>query len=109
MLADEKSRRWVENFSDQWLQTSQLGNVAVDRNYYPRFKDSLKQLMRQETYAAINDVFRNGAPATDLLDADHVFVNQALAGHYRLANKVRGEEFQKVALDEKSPRGGLIT
>jgi hypothetical protein len=35
MLKDEKSRRWVERFADQWLQTSQLGNVAVDRNYYP--------------------------------------------------------------------------
>jgi hypothetical protein len=108
MLKDEKSRRWVERFADQWLQTSQLGNVAVDRNYYPRFRDAIKELMHQETYEAVNDVFRNGASALNLLQADHVFVNQTLAGFYKLRG-VRGEEFRKVAVDEKSHRGGLLT
>ena len=108
MLKDEKSRRWVERFADQWLQTALLGNVAVDRNYYPKFKDTIKDLMQRETYEAMNDVFRNGSPALDLLKADHVFVNQTLASFYKLKG-VRGEEFQKVAVDEKSHRGGLLT
>lgn len=108
MLQDERSRRWVENFADQWLKTSQLFNVAVDANYYPRFKDEMKDLMRQETIEAVNDVFRNGATALDLLRADHVFVNQTLAGFYRLRG-VQGDEFRKVAVDEKSHRGGLLT
>ena len=108
MLKDEKSRRWVERFADQWLQTSQLGNVAVDRNYYPKFKDTIKELMHKETYEAVNDVFRNGSSALNLLQADHVFVNQTLAGFYKLRG-VRGEEFRKVPVDEKSHRGGLLT
>lgn len=108
MLQDEKSERWVENFADQWLQTSMMFNVAVDANYYPRFKDSLKDLMRQETIEAVNDVFRNGAPALDLLKADHVFVNQTLAAFYGLKG-VKGDEFKKVPVDEKSHRGGLLT
>jgi hypothetical protein len=108
MLKDEKSRRWVEHFTDQWLHTSQLGNVAVDRTYYPKFRDTIKGLMHQETYEAINDVFRNGSSALDLLQADHVFVNQTLANFYKLRG-VRGEEFQKVSVDEKSNRGGLLT
>jgi hypothetical protein len=108
MLKDERSRRWVEHFADQWLQTSQLGNVAVDKNYYPRFRDTIKELMHQETYEAVNDVFRNGSSALNLLQADHVFVNQTLAGFYKLKG-VRGEEFRKVPVDEKSHRGGLLT
>jgi hypothetical protein len=108
MLKDEKSRRWVERFADQWLQTAQLGNVAVDRNYYPKFKDTIKELMHQETYEAVNDVFRNGSSALNLLQADHVFVNQTLAAFYKLRG-VRGEEFRKVEVDEKSHRGGLLT
>jgi len=108
MLKDEKSRRWVERFADQWLQTALLGNVAVDRNYYPKFKDTIKDLMQRETYEAVNDVFRNGSSALNLLKADHVFVNQTLAAFYKLKG-VRGEEFQKVAVDEKSQRGGLLT
>mgnify|MGYP001971818086 FL=1 len=108
MLKDEKSRRWVERFADQWLQTALLGNVAVDRNYYPKFKDSIKDLLQRETYEAVNDVFRNGSSALNFLKADHVFVNQTLASFYKLKG-VRGEEFQKVAVDEKSHRGGLLT
>ena len=108
MLRDEKSRRWVERFADQWLQTSKLYNVAVDKNYYPRFKEPLKDLMRQETIEAVNDVFRGGSPALDLLDAEHVFVNQTLAAFYQIKG-VRGREFQKVAVDEKVNRGGLLT
>ena len=108
MLKDDKSRRWVERFADQWLQTSQLGNVAVDRNYYPKFKDTIKELMHKETHEAVNDVFRNGSSALNLLQADHVFVNQTLAGFYKLRG-VRGEEFRKIPVDEKSHRGGLLT
>ena len=108
MLKDDRSQRWVENFTDQWLKTSQLFNVAVDGNYYPRFRDSLKDLMRRETVEAVNDVFRNGASALDLLKADHVFVNQTLAGFYKLRG-VQGDEFRKVAVNKKSHRGGLLT
>jgi len=108
MLSDEKSRRFVEHFTDQWLQTSLLFNVAVDRTYYPRFKDPLKDLMRNETLEAVNDVFRNGSTALDFLNADHVFVNQTLASFYQLKG-VRGDEFRKVAVDPESHRGGLLT
>jgi hypothetical protein len=108
MLDDEKSRRFVERFTDQWLQTSKLFNVAVDRTYYPRFKDPLKDLMRQETLEAVNDVVRNGSPALNLLKADHVFVNQTLAAFYQL-KRVRGEHFRKVTLNKDDHRGGLLT
>ena len=108
MLDDEKSRRFVERFTDQWLQTSKLFNVAVDRSYYPRFRVPLKELMRQETLEAVNDVVRNGSPALNLLKADHVFVNQTLAGFYQL-KKIRGDHFRKVTLDKNDHRGGLLT
>jgi len=108
MLKDEKSNRWVERFTDQWLQTSKLFNVAVDKNYYPGFRDSLRELMRQETIEAVNDVFRNGAPALNLLKADHVFVNQPLANYYKIKG-VRGDSFRQVTLNERDNRGGLLT
>lgn len=108
MLSDEKSQRWVRHFTDQWLQTSKLYNVAVDRNYYPKFKDSLKELMHRETLESVNDVFRNGASALELLKADHVFVNETLAAFYQLKG-VKGDEFRKVAVREDDNRGGLLT
>ena len=108
MLRDKKSRRWVEHFTDQWLQTSNLFNVAVDRNYYPRFKPSLKELMRSETVESVNDVFRHGSPALDLLDANHIFVNQTLAVFYKIKG-VKGTEFRKVVVNKNANRGGLLT
>ena len=108
MLNDKKSRRWVEAFTDQWLQTSKLFNVAVDKNYYPRFKESMKKLMRLETVESVNDVFRNGSSAIDLLNADHVFVNQELAAFYRIKG-VQGADFRKVSVKDGDNRGGLLT
>ncbi len=108
MLADEKSKRWVETFADQWLQTSKLYNVAVDRNYYPKFRDTMKKLMHRETIESVADVFRKGSSALNLLKADHVFVNQTLAGFYQIKG-VRGSEFTKVPVGGKGNRGGLLT
>ena len=108
MLKDEKSKRLVERFTDQWLDTSNLFNVAVDSSHYPDFKDQIKPSMKQETVGSINDVFRNGAPALDLLEADHVFVNQDLAKYYEIKG-VSGPEFRKVKVEGDSIRGGLLT
>jgi hypothetical protein len=108
MLGDEKSKRLVEGFADQWLDTSKLFNVAVDLAHYPDFKDGIKPAMKQETIGSINDVFRNGAPALDLLKADHVFVDQNLAKYYNIEG-VSGPEFRKVKVGGDSIRGGLLT
>lgn len=108
MLKDSRSRRLVENFTDQWLHTSLLFNVSVDKLYYKGFKDSLKSLMHRETIEAINDVIRNNAPVINLLKADHVFVNDQLAKHYGLKG-VFGSQFRKVPVSETDNRGGLLT
>ena len=108
MLQDKRSRRFVETFTDQWLHTGELENVVVDSLHYPSFRDSLKVFMRQETIEAVNDVLRMGAPALDLLDAEHVFVNKELAKYYGVSSG-KGNEFSKVKLGPDSKRGGLLT
>ena len=107
MLKDERSRRFVEKFTNQWLHTSELDNVVVDNIHYGSFREELKNYMRQETIEAVNDVLRNGAPALDLIKADHVFVNRELGRYYGL--KVKGNGFVKTKLGANSNRGGLLT
>jgi hypothetical protein len=80
----------------------------VSNAHYKGFKNSLKPIMRQETVEAINDVFRNGASALNLLKADHVFVNDELARFYKLRG-VHGSEIRKVSIKESDRRGGLLT
>ena len=108
MLKDPKAHRLVENFTDQWLHTSTLFNVAVDTLYYKGFKDSIKKLMHKETYATIDAVLRKNSPAVNLLKADHIYVNDELARYYGVKGVV-GSHFRKVPVTAKSNRGGLLT
>lgn len=108
MLNDEKSRRFVEKFTTQWLHTGEIENVVVDSIHYPGFKDSIKKAMLQETIESVNEVVRNGASAIDLIKSDYIFVNKDLAKFYG----VKGggvNEFQKVKVGPDSKRGGLLT
>jgi hypothetical protein len=109
MLKDDRSKRLVENFSDQWLQTEKMFNIAVDNDYYKTFKQGLHMpLLRQEVIESVNDVFRNGQSALNLIKSDHVFINDKLAKLYDIPN-VKGNSFRKVKLAANSVRGGLLT
>ena len=109
MLKDERAKRLVENFSDQWLQTNSLFDVAVDVDIYKKFDQAVfMPLMRQEVIESINDVFRNEQSALNLLKSNYVFVNSTLAKHYGIPG-VKGNDFQKIKLPANSPRGGLLT
>jgi hypothetical protein len=44
----------------------------------------------------------------ELIDSNYTFLNQRLAEHYGITN-VSGDEFRHVALDDESPRGGILT
>ncbi|MCM8543482.1 MAG: DUF1592 domain-containing protein [Lentisphaeraceae bacterium] len=109
MLKDERSKRLIENFSDQWLQTDQMFNVAVDVDIYKKFNQGLYMpLLRQEVIESVNDVFRNGQSALNLIKSDYAYVNETLAKHYDIPG-VKGNEFRKVKLPANSSRGGLLT
>jgi hypothetical protein len=61
--------------------------------------------MRREVATTFNYIVRHDRPLTDLLDSDYTFVNERLAQIYGLSG-VKGEQFQKVALNTKA-RGGV--
>ena len=41
MLADEKSKNFLENFPGQWLQLRKLAGVNPDKDLFPGFDDTL--------------------------------------------------------------------
>ena len=43
MLQDPRSRRFVDQFTEQWLHLNVLDSVAIDKKYYPGFDENLKQ------------------------------------------------------------------
>jgi mono/diheme cytochrome c family protein len=106
MLADPKSRRFVENFAGQWLDVEQFGSVEPAKEYKD-YDAALKAASREEPLAFFQHVLRENLPVTAFLDSDFVVVNERLARHYGIEG-VRGEAFRKVALHPEHHRGGVL-
>jgi mono/diheme cytochrome c family protein len=107
MLNDPRSMRFVRQFTEQWLHLDYVDRVAVDREYYPRFDDSLKKHMREETQAFFAELIRSDLSAMNLLSSEFAMLNEPLAKHYGIEG-VFGRAFRRVDLEVDSHRGGLL-
>ena len=108
MLADRRSQRMVNSFSDQWLGLRGLNKVTPSLKLYPEFDDLLNHYLPLETRTFLGHLIRNDLPAETLIDADFSFLNQRLARHYGI-DGITGQELRKVRFPPESPRGGLLT
>ncbi|WP_245576497.1 DUF1592 domain-containing protein [Flexithrix dorotheae] len=108
MLADPKSKRFAEIFSSQWLGIDKLTDKGpvVDPEKYPEFTTSLRHNMYKETVEYFYYVLTQSKNLLDLINSDYTFLNQELAAFYNI-DGVKGKEFQKVGLIDKS-RGGIL-
>ena len=102
MLADPRSRRFSENFVQQWLGTDGLKSVV----HVP--DSSLMEAMQQEPVAFFEDVLNRNSSVLDFIHSDYAVVNERLAGHYRIAG-VHGPHFRHVPIEPQANRGGILT
>jgi hypothetical protein len=107
MIDDPKAGALVRNFTGQWLQLRKLAGAAPDPELFPDFDDDLREAMREETEQFFADVVSRDGSVLEFLDTSHTFINERLAGHYRIEG-VSGAEFRRVALAGRQ-RGGLLT
>ncbi len=107
MLKDPRSERFVEDFTGQWLGLKKIELMKPDPKLYEDYDPLLESLMRRESETFFASMLDDNLPVTSFLDSDFVTINDRLARHYGIEG-VKGTEFRKVALDEKSPRGGLL-
>lgn len=108
MVADQRSQAFVENFSGQWLQLRALESVSIDRARFPEYDDRLRGDMVAEATRFFGDVLASNRSVLDLVDSRDTFLNERLATHYAIPG-VKGGEFRRVTLPERSPRGGVLT
>ena len=112
MIADSRSRNFVDHFTNQWLDLAGLDRVAINPSYYPQFDDRIKSMMRQETQSFFGEVLRHDLSAMNLIDSDFMMLNEPLAKHYGIPQRddyPRGGEFQRVRIASGESRGGLLT
>ncbi len=110
LLDDERSRRFVEAFTDYWLDLRKIDDTTPSQTLYNDYElnDPLKLAAIEETRLFVAEMLREDLPARNLVDSKFTFLNETLARHYGIAG-VEGVAMRKVALDEASVRGGLMT
>ena len=102
MLADPRSRRFSQNFVEQWLGLDRMNSVTHVTD------GALREAMQDEPIAFLDEVLRHNHSIMDFIHSDYAMVNERLAAHYQIP-KVYGPHFRKVPVTPQTNRGGLLT
>jgi len=124
MLADKKSKRFIENFTLQWLSIRKLLTVPINRQLYPRFlyrvpigetagtemgyRPSVRDYMMQETIGFVAHLIDQNLSVLNIVDSDFAVLNERLAIHYGVAG-VKGMQMRPVPIHPEHHLGGLLT
>ena len=107
MLADGRTRRLATEFGCAWLHVHGLDELdEKSERHFPDFK-ALRGSMYEETRQFLTDFFRSNGSVLNLLDADHTFLNEALATHYGIPG-ITGHHWRRVDGIRTWDRGGII-
>jgi Protein of unknown function (DUF1592)/Protein of unknown function (DUF1588)/Protein of unknown function (DUF1587)/Protein of unknown function (DUF1585)/Protein of unknown function (DUF1595) len=111
MLADPRSNRFGDSFTDQWLALKTLGSMPPDaksaefRIYY---RDHLESAMREETHRYFRHVLSENRSVLDFIDSDYSFINAGLADLYKVPFAGGKNEFVRTTFPPTAHRGGLL-
>ena len=110
LLDDPKSKRFVEAFTDYWLDLRKIDDTSPSATLYNDYEldDTLKQSAIEETRLFVAELLRKDLPARSIVDSDFTFLNERLATHYGIPG-VAGATMRRVTLPDDSVRGGLMT
>jgi hypothetical protein len=108
LLEGRGTSNFVADFADEWLDLQMIGFTEPDPKLYPGFDAIVQNAMLAETWTTLEAMLRENRSVAELIDCDHTYLNSRLARFYGIEG-VEGDEMQKVQLDGRSHRGGLIT
>jgi len=110
LLAHQRSSRFIEDFTDQWLDLRDIDATQLDPRRFRDFDLPLQQSLKAETQSFVAELIAGNHPVTQLLKSDIGFLNTRLRDHYKLKEikLTPGGGLQKVRL-EPAHRSGLLT
>jgi hypothetical protein len=110
LLNHPKSTRFIEAFSDYWLDLRKIDDTSPSTTLYNDYEldDPLKLAAVEETRLFTAELFRRNLPARTVINSDFTFLNERLAHHYGIPG-VTGATMRRVTLPPDSVRGGLMT
>ncbi|HEX4591146.1 MAG TPA: DUF1592 domain-containing protein, partial [Gemmataceae bacterium] len=108
MLKDGRVRRLAVEFGTQWIHVRGFDEFnEKNEKLFPTFNTELRKAMDEESVRFFQDLFQNDGTVTDIVDADHTFLNEVLAKHYGIPGVV-GLEWRRVDGVRKFGRGGIL-
>jgi len=108
MLQDPRARGLAIEFGTQWIHVRGLDEFKEkSETLYPTFNAALRKDLYEESILFFLDFFQADRPVRSLLDADHMFVNEAVAKHYGIPN-VAGPQWRRIDGARKHGRGGIL-
>jgi hypothetical protein len=110
LLADARSRRFVDAFTDYWLDLRKIDDTSPSATIYNDYEldEPLKLAALDETQLFFAELLRADLPARNVVDSDFTYLNERLARHYGIPG-VAGVKMRRVKLPAGSERGGLMT
>jgi hypothetical protein len=110
LLNDPKSRRFVDAFTDYWLDLRKIDDTSPSATIYNDYEldEPLKLAALDETQLFFAELLRANLPARNIVASDFTYLNERLANHYGIPG-VAGASMRRVALPPGSERGGLMT
>ena len=107
MLRDARMRRMATEFGCSWLHIHGFDSLdEKSERHFPEFA-ALRGAMYEESIRFFTDFFQENRAVLSILDADHTFLNEALAKYYGIPG-VTGEEWRRVDGLRKFSRGGVL-
>lgn len=111
LAADPRATGGVANFVFDWLGLDELETVSRDAELFPDLSDDVRVAMAGETSRLVVGLAGEDATLSELLLADHTWLNAELAAYYGLTLGTETPDeagFVRTALDG-STYGGLLT
>ena len=106
MLQDQRSNRFVQNFTRVWLNLDNIGETPPSKDFTVYYRDNLEEAMRNETQDFFKHVLEHNLPPSEFLEANYSFLNRELALHYGIEG-IKGNHMRQVSI-KGTPRGGLL-
>ncbi len=106
MLADPKSKSFIQNFFSQWLYTRNMRLHRPDQKAFMDFDENLREAFITETELYVESQVRDDRGVMELITGNYTFVNERLARHYGVPN-VYGPRFRRVTFADDH-RGGIL-
>jgi hypothetical protein len=110
LLNHPKAERFINSFTDQWLNLKEINFTAPDERMFRTFDKTVQDSMVAETRGFVREVILKNYSIRNFVQSDFAMLNERLSRFYNMKVPVKaGEGLQKVSLGKTIGRSGLIT